>query len=111
MSIEIDCLRLDMVITEKLEAAVTMPDIIRIDMSMSEPCCDFKILSSGSVGQSFKNKSGNDIGLGEVYWNIGQAEPCVGNPSQVNNYAPVCKEGSSHRRYVNKPEKYFCLNT
>ena len=68
---------------------------------------DFRILSSGGVGQAFKNKTGYDIGLGEVYWNIGQAEPCVGNASQYNNYAPVCKEGSSHRRYVNQPKDYL----
>tara|TARA_E500000178_G_C16977005_1_gene733871 strand:- start:247 stop:1707 length:1461 start_codon:yes stop_codon:yes gene_type:complete len=74
---------------------------------------DFTILSSGDVGQSFQNKKGYDIGLGEVYWNIGQAEPCVGNASQYNNYAPVCKEGSSHRRYVNQPKEYleFLINS
>ena len=74
---------------------------------------DFTILSSGDVGQSFQNKNGYDMGLGEVYWNIGQAEPCVGNASQYNNYAPVCKEGSSHRRYVNQPKEYleFLINS
>ena len=74
---------------------------------------DFTILSSGDVGQSFQNENGYDIGLGEVYWNIGQAEPCVGNKSQYKNYAPVCKEGSSHRRYVNQPKEYleFLINS
>lgn len=74
---------------------------------------NFTILSSGGVGQSFQNENNYDIGLGEVYWNIGQAEPCVGKLSQYNNYAPVCKEGSSHRRYVNQPKEYleFLINS
>ena len=70
---------------------------------------NFKLLLSGNYSQSFgkTDTNANDFGFGEVYWNIGQSWPCKGNPSQEAYYAPVCKEGSSHRAFINKPQQYI----
>ena len=66
----------------------------------------FTIMMSGNVNKSFGSKDldPNDLGLGEVYWNVGEMWPCVGNASQYNNYAPVCKVGSAYLAAANKPE-------
>jgi len=68
---------------------------------------DFKILASGGPGINFNNNNKNDIGLGEIYWNVGQSWPCEGNPSQYINYAPVCKKLSSHVAFKNNPNTYI----
>jgi hypothetical protein len=69
---------------------------------------NFTILGSGNVGINFgKNSNKNDIGLGEVYWNIGQSWPCLGNNSQYTNYSPICKTQSSHYAFQNYPNTYI----
>lgn len=67
---------------------------------------NFTIMMSGNVNKSFgpKNKNPYSLGLGEVYWNVGELWPCVGNASQYNNYAPVCKVGSGYLAAVNQPD-------
>jgi hypothetical protein len=63
-----------------------------------------------SKGPGFKMKSSNnayDIGLGEVYWNVGQSWPCMGNESQYSNYTPTCKKLSSHVAFKDNWKKYL----
>ena len=67
----------------------------------------FIIMSSKGVGAKFTNNNPNDIGLGEVYWNINQSWPCLGNSSQYNNYTPVCKSLTSHNAFTNKEDAYI----
>ena len=63
-----------------------------------------------SKGPGFKMESSNnayDIGLGEVYWNVGQSWPCKGNASQYSKYTPTCKELSSHVAFKDDWKKYL----
>ena len=63
-----------------------------------------------SKGPGFKMDSSNnshDIGLGEVYWNVGQSWPCKGNTSQYSKYTPACKELSSHVAFKDDWKKYL----
>ena len=77
---------------------------------------DFIIMASQNVGFAMSGSgitsSGypNNIGLGEVYWNINELFPCFGNEYQYNNYMPVCKAnsnggiGSSYHSFRDNPE-------
>lgn len=88
----------------------------------------FKMLASQGVG-AIGAQGDKDIdclnnkcitkGLGEVYWNIGQSFPCLGNSKQYSKYYMqsnnkvidhVCTTGTSHRAFSldndNAPKMY-----
>ena len=77
---------------------------------------DFIIMSSNGVGFSLQGKevssSGypSNIGLGEIYWNVAELWPCVGNDLQYDNYSQVCKAnnnkgiGSAYNSFKDNPE-------
>ena len=68
---------------------------------------DFMLFASQGPGVEFGDGNPNDIGLGEVYWNVGQSWPCSGNTSQFSYYTPVCTEYSSQRAFKDKPQTYI----
>ncbi len=58
---------------------------------------DFVLMDSGGPTMVFPPPAPNTYGLGEVYWNVNDLWPCVGNPSQYSFYPPACTTWSSYR--------------
>ena len=92
------------------EAAPSGSSLPNIRKDFLSENVDSNIVILSSKGADYKAQSNNpknDIGLGEVYWNIGQSWPCRGNASQYNNYTAACKELSSHNAFKNNPYDYL----